>query len=152
MRRYFTTRRPLRRGPRFLLPLLACILLAGCPWMMEASPAYDLTFRGQVTRFDNGAAVPGARVEVWVVYPERTTTEPFVQGHTDAAGGFVLRDDLREFGAPQAVTVRVTPPAGSGLQAATFDGRITDIFPTITRSDVKYTYTGSFVLQAAAGS
>ncbi len=144
-------RRSLRSAPRLLVPLLASALLAGCVWMMEASPPYDLTFKGRVTRADNGAAVAGARVQVWTDYPvEVGTTAPFAEGKTSQTGDFRLRDELRQFGAPQTVTVRVTPAAGSGLREETFGGEMSDLFPSITGGDAKYTYTGSFVLQPAA--
>jgi hypothetical protein len=120
---------------------------------MDASTPYDLTFRGQVTRSDNGGAVGGALVRVWLMYPEEVGSRaPFAEGQTNQYGEFVLRDEYRELGAPQTVTVRVTPPAGSGGQVATFGGEIKDVFPSITGDDGKYTYTGSFILQPAAGS
>jgi hypothetical protein len=144
--------KPFRLASR-LVPVAACLLVAGCVWMMESSPPYDLTFRGRVTRGDNGAAVPGARVQIWTDHPvDVGTTAPFAEGQTSQTGDFRLRDELRQFGAPQTVTVRVTPAAGSGLREATFGGEMSDLFPSITGDDAKYTYTGSFVLQPAAAA
>ena len=131
---------------RSIVPLLGCLLLTGCPSMMESSPPYDLTFRGRVSRSDAGTAVAGAHVEVWVRPEEVGTSAPFVQGQTNQAGEFVLSRRLRNRGLPQDVTVRATPPAQSGLRPGSV------VFPSITGSHGKYTYATEVVLQPATGS
>lgn len=61
------------------------------------------------------------------------TTAPLAEGQTNRTGDFKLRDELRQFGAPQTVTVRVTPGAELGLREETFGGEMRDIVPAITR-------------------
>ena len=121
--------------------------------MMDASTPYDLTYRGRVGRADNGAAVPGALVEIWHLLPEEVgPRDPFVRAQTDPAGEFRVTERLRSYGAPQDATIRVTPPAGSGLQPRTYGGQAGDIFASVTGSNARYTYRLQIAVEPVPGS
>lgn len=137
---------------RFLVPLAAGLLAAGCLLPIAADPKWQLTFRGGVERVGSEAPVPGARVEIWLDPPEPVgNVLPFVVGETDAQGEFVLSKSLRSAGVSPDVLVRITPPAGSGLQGASFAGHVSQLFET-AYSDREYTYTMDFGLPPAPGS
>lgn len=129
------------RRLRVLAPVGACAFLAACPFVSGPSAEYTLTFTGHVTRADNGAPVPGAHVAVWLgLEQDRGPGPGFVEGETDQAGAFRVSRGVHLGGAPRSSTFRVTPPAGSGLQAA--DG----VFDPPTGSDRRYAFGADVVL------
>ncbi len=134
------------------MPLVAGLLASGCLLPIAADPKWQLTFRGGVERVGSEARVPGARVEIWLDPPEPVgNVLPFVVGATDARGDFVLSKPLRSAGVSPDVLVRITPPAGSGVQAASFAGHVSQLFE-ITYADREYTYAADFTLPSAPGS
>lgn len=134
----------------FVAALVACVLASGCVWLMDVEPEWELTFRGQVSGAAGAAPVAGAWVEIWVNPPEPVGNVPsFVQGETNAQGEFALTRSLRSAGVSPEVIVRITPPAGSGLQAGSFEGHASQVFE-VEYSNRRYTYTGDFPLQAGA--
>jgi hypothetical protein len=141
------------RWASLLLPAGAGVLLGGCMWMMDPTAEYQLTYQGRVARSDNGAAVSGARVEIWLDLPhELGNSDPFVQGRTNAAGEFALVETLRSRAVPPDVTIRITPPAGSGLQAGSISGFSREVFARIEISNRKHIYTADLVLHPAVGT
>lgn len=139
------------RSLRWLALLASLVLLHGCGWPMDPIPVRKLDFGGNVKRADTGAPVAGAQVEIWLSVPEKVgNAASFVQGQTDASGGFTLRERLRNRAIPPDATVRITPPAGSGLATRTFGGYIRDIFPEISRTgDIDYRYRTTVLLEPA---
>jgi hypothetical protein len=132
---------------RLVAALVAGLLTAGCLLPISADPEWRLTFQGRVGQAGSAAAVPGARVEVWVERTEPVPNVPaFAKGETDARGAFVLSGTFRSPGVSPDVVVRVTPPAGSGLQAGIFSGHVSELF-AIEYADREYTYTGELTLQ-----
>jgi hypothetical protein len=130
--------------------LAAGVLTAGCLVPMDTDATWRLTFRGQVDRAGSAAAVPGARVEIWVDPPEPLGNAPaFVTGETNAQGEFVLGGTLRAPGVSPDVVVRITPPAQSGLQGGSFTGHVSQLFG-VAYAEREYTYTGDFTLQPAS--
>ena len=146
MKTTFGPRQRLAAG-RLLACLLAGVLAAGCGWPMEPRQQHELTFRGQVLRAVTNAPVSGAGVEIWINPVQGGNSPPFVQGQTNAQGEFVLTRSVRSAGVRPDVIVRVTPPAGSALQAASFSGTAGDVFSSIETSGRKYTFSGQFLVQ-----
>lgn len=111
-----------------LLPLIALGTLSGCLWPMDTVPVMPLQFQGQVLS-PARTPVPGAEVQVWVEPLERAErTAPFVAGRTDADGRFALERRLRSRVPPPVLTLRVIPPASSGLATRTASGLYSEVF------------------------
>jgi hypothetical protein len=121
--------------------LLAGVPLVGCFLPMEGDPTWEFTFEGRVSRASDGAPVPGALVEVWLSSGSVGTYVPLVQGQTNPDGEFAISRTVTLEVKPQHPAVRVTPPAGSGLQ--TEQGE----FTSETRSGRSVTYATEVVLR-----
>jgi hypothetical protein len=68
---------------------------------------------------ETGAAIPGAGVEIWDSEPHSATVRPaFRSGQTNADGQFTTQYTVfaRVPPGPWDITVRITPPKGSGLK------------------------------------
>jgi hypothetical protein len=130
-----------RYGLALAAALLAGVPLVGCLLPMDPVPTRDLTFEGRVSRASDGAPVPGARVEVWTSSESVGTFAPLVEGQTNPAGEFVVSRAVRTSVRPQDPVVRVTPPAGSGLQTELGE------FPSHTASGRRSTYATQVLLR-----
>jgi hypothetical protein len=103
--------------------------LSGCIWPMDTVPVIPLQFQGQVLS-PARAPVPGAEVQVWVEPLERAeVSAPFAAGRTDADGRFTLAGKVRNRVPPPVLTLRVIPPAASGLATKTLSGLYSEVFP-----------------------
>lgn len=128
---------------------LVVLMLGGC----DPVPTWNHRFEGTVSRSAGGAPAAGALVEVWLVHPEAIgASPPLVSGQTDASGRFALRVRERNRALPPHATIRVTPPAGSGLGTQIRGGDVRDVFPDFERSGSYSTYfRTTIVLQPAPG-
>lgn len=116
-------------SPARMATLLAVLLpsLGGCLPPLDPVPDWDYTFQGTALRAGSAAPVAGAQVQVWFLGPiQEPVGPPFLDGVTDAGGGFRMRGRSRSSAAESFAAIRVTPPGGSGLTARTLSGFITD--------------------------
>jgi hypothetical protein len=128
---------------------LVVLVLGGC----DPIPTWNHRFEGTVSRSVGGAPTAGALVEVWLVVPEAIgASAPLASGQTDASGRFALRARVRSRALPPHATIRVTPPAGSGLGPQTRGGDALDVFPGFEQSGSHTTYfRTTIVLEPAPG-
>lgn len=113
--------------------LVVLAALAGCQWPMDTKPARKLRFEGSVKSAQTGAPVAGAQVQVWLRLPDELgSAPPFAEGATDAAGSFAFEREYRSRGIPPDLTLRVTPPAATGLAGYTMGGFFSEVFSDVT--------------------
>jgi hypothetical protein len=146
----YETKHPLAAlmpSARAALVGLATLVLAGCVWPMDPVPEWDFSYQGTVRRSDTGAPVPDAQVQIWFVHPNDWNSDaPSATGQTDVSGRFDIYKRERTRAQPANVTIRVTPPAGSGLAAHTLGGNTRDVFTDIRRSEHTVTFHTNLVL------
>lgn len=113
--------------------LIVVAALGGCQWPMDPTPLRELRFEGTVMNARTGAPVAGALVQVWLNLPNEVGSRPvFAEGPTDATGSFAYERKHRGSVIAPAATLRVTPPAATGLAAQTAGGFLFDVFPDVT--------------------
>lgn len=136
------------RAARGLITGLILLGVGGCFIPVFPESQRHFVFGGEVGRADTGAPVPGALVEIRLVHPEDPSLSQAIhRAQTDASGRYRIELRMRVTASPQEVSVRVVPPAGSGLSERTLEGGVGEVFDRITRRDQHYTYELNVALE-----
>lgn len=131
--------------------LILLLGVGGCFVPVFPESQRHFVFAGEVRRGDTGVPVSGALLEIQLVHPADPSLDAAIhRAQTDASGRYRIALRMRVEAAPQEVSVRVVPPAGSGLAERTLEGGVGDVFDRVTRRDQHYTYELNVVLDPSA--